>query len=133
MGKHNKNQQRKDPMTNVRTMRTEGMRMIRDIAFGKFNNYNEGHVFRNVEFVKATLTEVDKRLMDAKIHVFAITATYGPNPVDPSVANLLIRDQRTVTAYEIIRTTLCSIIMSGGDTGFLEVLTAQLPPYRYNI
>lgn len=134
-GNKNKNNQRRDPMTNVKTMGREGMRMIRDIAFGKFNFYNEGHVFRNIEFTKATLTEVDKKILDLSIHITAITYAYGNNIVsmDPSVANLLYRDQKSLAAYNIIRTTLCSIIASGGDTGFLQVLCAQLPAYRYNI
>ena len=134
-GNKNKNNQRRDPMTNVKTMGREGMRMIRDIAFGKFNFYNEGHVFRNIEFTKATLNEVDKKILDLSIHITAITYAYGNNTVsmDPSVANLLYRDQKSLSAYNIIRTTLCSIIVSGGDTGFLQVLCAQLPAYRYNI
>ena len=34
-----------DPMSNVRDMGRYGIRVIRDIAKGKFNFYNEGHIF----------------------------------------------------------------------------------------
>lgn len=130
--KKNKNNGPKDPMTNTRSMAREGMRIMRDIAHGKYNIYNEGHVFRNLEFVKATINEVDKRLVDHQIHINAIRYAY-PNSQDPTVCNLLYRDEKAYEAYAIIRGVLYNILMSNGDTGFLMVLANKLPQYKYNI
>ena len=135
MSKHNKgknNNQQRDPMTNTRSMAREGMRIMRDIAFGKYNIYNEGHIFRNLEFVKATIAEIDKRIIDHQIHINAITYAYA-NTSEPTVTNLLYRDQKSLEAYMLMRNTLVSIVMSGGDTGFLMVLANKLPAYKYNI
>lgn len=134
MGKHNKgkNNQPRDPFTNVKTMGREGMRIMKDIAFGRYNIYNEGHIFRSPDLVKATITEVDKRLSDLTIHINAIQYAYG-NSTDEAVRNLLWRDQRSYEAYMMIRDTLYRILMSGGDTGFLLVLQNKLPAYKYNI
>ena len=38
-----------DPMSNVRDMGRYGIRVIRDIAKGKFNFYNEGHIFISLQ------------------------------------------------------------------------------------
>lgn len=135
MSKHNKgknNNQNRDPMTNTRSMAREGMRIMREIAHGRYNIYNEGHVFRNLEFVKATIAEIDKRIIDHQIHINAITYAYA-NTNEPAVTNLLYRDQKSLEAYMLMRNTLVSIVMSGGDTGFLMVLANKLPAYKYNI
>ena len=132
MSKQNRKVKNPDPMSNPQTMGREGMRIIRNIAFGKFNFYTEGHVFRNLDFVKALITEVDKRIMDSGIHVNAIQYAYSGSQ-DANVLNLLHRDKKTLEAYMLIRQTLDSIVISGGDTGFLLVLTNKLPQYKYNI
>lgn len=132
MGKKNKNNRPKDPMTNTRSMGREGMRIIREIAHGKYNIYNEGHIFRNLDFVKATIVEVDKRIIDNQIHINAIMFAYQ-NSDNPAVSNLLYRDQKSYEAYMLIRSVLSNIIMSNGDTGFLMVLANKLPAYKYNI
>lgn len=135
MGKQHKgknNNQRRDPMTNVKTMGKEGMKIMRDIAFGNYNIYTEGHVFRNLDFVKATITEIDKRLMDLNIHITGVQYAYA-NSNDPNVINLLYRDRRAFEAYTLMKEVMCSIYMSGGDTGFLLVLAGKLPAYKYNI
>ena len=77
MGNNNKNKKRGipknvDPLSNAKTMGREGMKMIRNIAFGNFNFYNEGHVFRNPDFVTNIMIEVDKRILDASIHLTAL-------------------------------------------------------------
>jgi hypothetical protein len=133
MGKKGKNNnQRRDPFTNVKSMGKEGMKIMRDIAFGNYNIYAEGHVFRNLDFVKATITEIDKRLMDLNIHITGVQYAYG-NSNDPNVTNLLYRDRRAFEAYSLMKEVMCSIYMSGGDTGFLMVLAGRLPAYKYNI
>lgn len=132
MGNKNKKVKNPNPMSNTRTMAREGMRIIRDIAHGKYNVYDNGHVFRNLDFTKATLTECDKRLLDAKIHVAAISYAYqGTN--DPNVLSLLHRDRKTVEAYDLIHNVLASIICNYGDTGYLLVLANKLPDFKYNI
>lgn len=131
-GNNNKKVKNPDPMSNSKTMSREGMKIIRNIAFGTFNVYTEGHVFRNLEFTQATLAEVDKRLMDAGIHLAALRYAYAMS-TDPNVLSLIHRDQKTYDAYNLIRQTLDSIIISGGDTGFLYVLINKLPQYKYNI
>ena len=135
MGKNNKNKLNNrplDPMANVKTMGREGMKIIRDIAFGRYNIYNEGHVFRDPEFVNAIIAELDKKIVDLTITVNAIRAVYG-GANNPAADNLLYRHTRSLEAYNLIRVNLVSIIMSGGDTGFLLVLANKLPPYKYNI
>lgn len=132
MAKNNKRPKTPDPMSNTRTMGREGMKIIRNIAFGTYNIYTDGHVFRNLDFVKATMTEVDKRLVDAGIHMTAVQYAYAGSQ-DHNVINLLKRDQKTYEAYQLIRQTLESIIVTNGDTGFLWVLANRLPQYKYNI
>ena len=131
MGK-NKNGRQINPMSNTRTMAKEGMRIMKDIAFQKFNFFNDGHVFRNLEFVKATIDELNKRITDLNIHIYALNCTY-PNSQDPVVRNLLYRDCRKRDAYVLMNQTLYDIYMSGGDTGFLLTLANQLPNYKHNI
>ena len=130
MGKNNKHQ--KNPMSNPGSMGREGMRIMRDIAHGKYNIYAEGHVFRNMEFVKAIIAEVNKRIVDLNIHITAIRIAYAGS-TDSNVINLLYRDTRTLEAYNIISETMLSIYNSNGDVGFLLRLANQLPRYKYNI
>lgn len=120
-----------DPMSNGRMMAREGMRLIRNIAFGNFNFYTDGQIFRNLEFVNLLIREIDKRLMEASIHVSAIEYAYA-NSSDPNVLLLLHNDKRTYEAYTLIRKQLTSIALTG-DTGFLLVLVSKLPQYKYNI
>lgn len=131
MGK-NKGNRQINPMSNTRTMAKEGMRIMRDIAFQKYNIFNDGHVFRNLEFVKATIDEVNKRLTDLNIHIYAINCAF-PYTDDQNVKNLLYRDCRKRDAYVLINQTLYNIYMSGGDTGFLLTLANKLPDYKHNI
>ena len=130
MGKNNK--QQKNPMSNPASMGREGMRIMRDIAHGKYNIYAEGHVFRNLEFVKAIINEVNKRIIDLNIHITAIKIAYAGS-TDGNVCNLLYRDTRSLEAYNIIAQTMVSIYNSNGDIGFLMRLANQLPKYKYNI
>lgn len=129
MGK--KNGKPKDPMSNAKTMSAEGMRLIRAMAFGTFNYYTEGHVFRDPTFTNTVITEVDKRLFDAQVHLNAMNYAYG-NCEDTKVRNLIFNDQKKVDAYIIIRKVLVSVAMTG-DTGFLLNLVNELPKYKYNI
>lgn len=131
MAKNNKKTKNPDPMSNTKTMGREGMKIIRNIAHGTYNIYAEGHIFRNPEFVKAIIVEVDKRLMEHAIHVRAIEFAYA-NSQDGNVMDLLHRDRKSYEAYAIIRQTLESILVTG-DTGFLYVLSNKLPQYKYNI
>ena len=131
MAKNNKKTKNPDPMSNVKTMGKEGMKIIRNIAHGTYNIYAEGHIFRNPEFVKAIIVEVDKRLIEHAIHVRAIEFAYA-NTQDANVLSLLHRDRKAYEAYSIIRQTLESIAITG-DTGFLWVLSNKLPQYKYNI
>lgn len=131
MAKNNKKTKNPDPMSNTKTMGREGMKIIRNIAHGTYNIYADGHVFRNPEFVKAVMVEVDKRLMEHAIHVRAIEYAYA-NSQDGNVMDILHRDRKSYEAYVIIRQTLESILATG-DTGFLYVLSNKLPQYKYNI
>ena len=126
-----KNKHQKNPMSNPASMGREGMRIMRDIAHGKYNIYAEGHVFRNTEFVKAIINEANKRITDLNIHITAIRIAYAGS-TDTNVCNLLYRDTRSLEAYKIIAETMTSIFVSG-DPGFLMRLTEQLPRYKYNI
>jgi len=121
-----------DPMANVRDMGRYGIRVIRDIAKGKFNLYNEGHIFRNIDFTMATMEEVKRKIYEANIHVTAMQYTYG-NSNDNIVQDLLIRDMRTVEAYTLVYNTLKNVVDTGGDTRYIQVLINKLPRYKYNM
>lgn len=131
MTKNNKNRQT-NPMSNPKTMGKEGMRIMKDIAYGKYNFYAEGHVFRNLEFVKAIINEINKRLIDLNIEITAIQCTYY-GTTDNNVLYLLNRKLRMREAYDLINQTMINVYQSGGDTGFVTVLLNQLPKYKYNI
>lgn len=120
-----------DPMSNTKLMAREGMKIIRNIAYGKFNIYNEGHIFRNIDFVKATLSEVEKRMTTLFIHITAINYAYNGTS-DNTVLEVLHRDRREYEAYELVRQTLYGIIQTG-DTRLLFGLASRLPQYKYNI
>ena len=137
MGKNNNNKRpnkpvkNPDPMSNTRIMGREGMKLIRNMAQGKFNFYTEGHIFRNKDFVLATMVEVDKRIIEHGIHVNAIRCAYAGSQ-DPNVLNVLHRDEKALEAYTLVRQTLEGIALTQ-DTGLLYVLLNKLPNYRYNI
>ena len=120
-----------DPMSNGRLMGREGMRAIRDLAHGKYNIYNDGHVFRNPEFVKATINEIDKRLMTLDVHIKAINVAYA-GTADPTVLSVLQRDMREYEAYMLCRNTMFAILQTG-DARLLHTLAIRLPAYKYNI
>lgn len=128
----NKKPKNPDPMSNPKTMGREGMKIIRNIAFGTYNIYAEGHIFRNLDFVNAVIREVDKKILDYSIHINAIKYAYAGTQ-ENTVLSLLHRDEKALEAYNLIRHTLYSIAISGGDTGFLWVLGNKLPQYKYNI
>lgn len=132
----NNNKQRKpvknpDPMSNPVTMGREGLRIIRNIAHGKYNIYAEGHIFRNMDLVNATINEIDKYLLDIGIHIAAINYAYA-GTTDANVLRLLHKDKKSYEAYSIARQAMQSIAMTG-DTGFLWVLASKLPNYKYNM
>lgn len=121
-----------DPMSNVRDMGRLGIRLMRDISKGKFDLDNDGNVFSNPDFVRATIKEVEKKLLDANIHIMAINFTYAYTTSN-DVKDLLIRDMRTAEAYTLIYTTLGQILNNNGDIRYLKVLMNHLPRYRYNL
>lgn len=121
-----------DPMSNVRDMGRYGIRVIRDIAKGKFNFYNEGHIFRNLDFTSATIAEVEKKIYEANIHVTAMQYTYA-NSSDPVVHELLMKDMREAEAYLLVHRTLKLVLNSGGDTRYIQILINKLPKYKYNM
>lgn len=121
-----------DPMSNVRDMGRYGIRVLREISKGKFNFYNEGHIFRNLNFTNATLEEVKKKITEANIHVTAMNFAYAESN-DPDVKDLLMRDIRMAEAYTLCYNVLMMIINNGGDTRYLQILTTNLPRYKYNL
>lgn len=121
-----------DPMSNVRDMGRYGIRVIRDIAKGKFNFYNEGHIFRNNDFTLATMEEVKKKIYEANIHVTAMQFAYS-NSSDPVVQELLMRDMRQAEAYTLVYDTLGLVLNGGGDTRYIQILINKLPRYKYNM
>ena len=140
MGKNNNNQrpQRRpnpknpDPMSNSRSMAREGIRIIRNIAFGKCNVASEGYLFQNESFVKATIGEVDKRIMDLKIHINAINYAYR-GTTSEEVNSLLFRDMKALNGWNLVRNQLYNILYSNGDLGFLYTIANKLPEYKYYI
>lgn len=141
MGKNNNQRNQKkvqprygnpDPMSNVRDMGRYGIKVMRDIARGKFNFYNEGHIFRNLDFCNAIITEVDKCIFTANVHSTAMWYTYA-NTTDQAVKDIMINDKRTVEAYTLIREVIMQVIASGGDTRYVQVLISKLPRYKYNM
>lgn len=121
-----------DPMSNVRDMGRYGIRVIRDIAKGKFNFYNEGHIFRNNDFTLATIEEVKRKIYEANIHVTAMQYAYS-NSSDPVVQELLMRDMRQAEAYTLVYNTLNLVLNNNGDTRYIQILINKLPRYKYNM
>ena len=121
-----------DPMSNVRDMGRYGIRVIRDIAKGKFNFYNEGHIFRNNDFTLATIEEVKRKIYEANIHVTAMQYAYS-NSSDPAVQELLMRDMRQAEAYTLVYNTLNLVLNNNGDTRYIQILINKLPRYKYNM
>lgn len=139
MAKQNNNNRKKppkynnpDPMSNVRDMGRYGVRVMREIAKGKFNFYNEGHIFRNNDFTNATMDEIKRKIYEANIHVTAMHFAYA-NSSDPVVQDLIIRDMKTVEAYTLCYNTLKLVLENGGDTRYLQILINKLPKYKYNM
>lgn len=118
-----------DPLSNAKTMGRDGMKMIRNIAFGNFNFYNEGHIFRNPDFISNIIIEIDKRILDASIHLTALNYAY-PGTSEPSVLSLIHRDTKTYEGYMLIRNVLIGIRQTG-DTQLLYTLMTKLPEYKY--
>lgn len=138
MGKNkNKNGKRINPLANRNVMERESMKMLRNMAFGSFNMYEEGHIFRNPEFVNAALDGINKKLMNLSIVITSIKAATSPQVraicMDQNVARLLHNYERGYSAYSLMRQCMIDILNSNGDTGYLLVLVNKLPDYKYNI
>lgn len=121
-----------DPMSNVRDMGRYGVRVMRDIAKGKFNFYNEGHIFRNLDLTRATIEECQRQLTKAKIHVNAMQYAYGGS-ADRIVQEVIMEDMKKVEAYEMCINTLTLVFNTNGDTRYLTILINNLPRYKYNM
>lgn len=122
-----------DPMGNPVAMGRYGMKIIRDIAFGQFNIYNDGDVFRNRNFVLATIREVEDKIADTMVYCQALNTMYmsvGMN--DPRVHKLLLHHNKGYQAWMLVHTVLWQIA-STGDTGPLLVLANQLPTLKHNM
>lgn len=126
-----KNNGNKQPPINAKTMGRAGMKAIKDLAFGNYDFYKEGHVFRNPEFVKATIAEVDKKLYNVQVILNALNYAYG-NSEELAIKSLIDKTERSCRAYMFIRQQLCSTLTTG-DTGFLLILPKILGPFKYNI
>lgn len=125
-----------DPMSNVRDMGRYGIRVMRDIAKGKFNFFNDGHIFRNLDFVKATMKEVEKELLRANIHVTAMQYTYG-NSDNPDVQGVLMADMRRVEGWTLVYNQLMSVLNNAvdgnGDSRFIAPLLKELQRYKNSL
>ena len=121
-----------NPMSNVRDMGRYGIRVIRDISKGKFNFYNEGHIFRNIDFTMATMEEVKRKIYEANVHVTAMNFAYSKS-TDPVIQELLMKDMRMSEAYTLVYNTLKCVVDSGGDTRYIQILINKLPKYKYNM
>lgn len=121
-----------DPMSNVRDMGRYGIRVIREIAKGKFNFYNEGHIFRNPDFTNATLKEVEKKIKEAQIHVTAMQFAYQ-NSQDYMINKVLMDDMKMLEGYQLVYSVLRMIADNAYDTRYLQILLTQLPKYKYNM
>lgn len=136
MGK-NKNGKRINPLANRNVMERESMKMLKNIAFGSFNIYEEGDIFRNTEFVKAALDGINKKLLNLSIVINSIKIASSPQVrgicLDQNVNRLLHNYERGYTAYSLMHECMVNILNSNGDTGYLLVLANKLPDYKYNI
>ena len=121
-----------DPMANVRDMGRFGIKVMRDIARGKFNFYNDGHIFRNIDFCNATIEEVKSLLFTASVHVNAMQYAYGASD-DQRIKDIIINDMKSVEAYNLIIETLMMVVAYGGDTRYVQALISKLPKYKYNM
>ena len=122
-----------DPMGNPVAMGRHGIKIIRDIAFGNFNIYNDGDVFRNRNFVLATIREVEDRIADAAVYCQALNAMYmAMNGQDQRVHKLLMNHNKQYQAWTLVHQILWQIA-STGDTGPLLVLANQLPALKHSM
>ena len=63
--------------TNPTVMGRNGMQIIKEIAFGRYNIAANGQVFRNKEFSKAVLIEAEKKYRKYAIILKSLQFSYG--------------------------------------------------------
>ena len=135
MTQNNNNRQNRDPMTNIRTMANEGMKIIRDIAFGRYDIYGDPRsaYFRNLVFTNAVISEVNKKLSSANIIYNALIYTYGSENPNAEVIRVIADARKTLEAYNIVYNALSNIVLSNGNVGYLYIMQNRLPAYKHNL
>lgn len=122
---------RPDPMGNPAAMGKFGMKIIRDIAFGKCNIQDISGHFRNPIFGQALIREIADRLQDEYVYIYALNnLCMNPNTINPRAQRLLRKHNQTYEAWTFVQQVVGQI-MSTGDPSPLLVLANRLPQYKY--
>lgn len=135
----NNTKRKLDPMSNSQNMGKDGYRNIRDMAAGRCDFYNTCHIFRNPEYVLATISEVESVMQEAITIRDAIYYTYGGNKQMTTLqVNIYHGYNQRVTACQMVLNVLRDLYKSqyqswnNGqcDTNLLKALLNWLPAYR---
>lgn len=118
-----------DPMGDVTRMGQTAIRMFRDIASGRGKPIDKYTEFLNRDFVVAAINEVDRKIREEHILVFALQSTYG-NSSDIQIDKMMNDHRKAYEGWCFIRETL-GYIMATGDPSFVGALINRLPDYRY--
>lgn len=135
MGNHNNhNKNNTNIFANPTVMAKEGMKFLKDLAFGKGDKAFAEKAFTKIEFVNALRSEVEKRRTEAWAHYSAMCTAY-PSSTDPTIMRLTQSDRRRFDCYNTIAFHLDMIIRSNcvGYEDVLTVLQTKLSDYKYNI
>lgn len=133
MGKHHNGKQNPienpmPPATNPTTMGRNGLQIMKEIAFGRYNIAANGQIFRNKEFSKAVLLEAEKKLKKYKTIYTALEFTYSMS-LETDVKRLIHEMERKVDMYTLICGQMYTICATG-DTHPLYILADRLGSYK---
>lgn len=121
---------RQDPMGDSRSMGNYAIRLFRDMARGQFNFLADAQKFTNPEFVEAAIGSVNSEIRKSYEIYTAVSAMYN----DPSAMDVIQNAYKRNQAYNLCMQALTYIKASNyTDVNYLQLLTANLPNYRFNI
>lgn len=122
-----------DPMGNPAAMGRYGMKIIRDIAYGKCNINDVSSHFCNTIFDQALIREINEKLQDEYMYIYALNKVcMNPAEANPRAQRLLKKHNQSYTAWSFVQQVIGQI-MATEDPSPLLVLANRLPEFRYYI